>query len=398
MAQPGALTLPDTTLPSAAPTDKCCLGLQDFTLAYVNDDGVTNLLRARFNPNILRNADLRFAQRQVPGTLTTYSATAGRSITADGWGVTNENASIQYIRTATSSAPESNLKAATYGTWSKITSTGKIILSQVIENTDAMPLRSTLCRFQVKMKASAAKTIKIAVVQLNSAGTANTMPATFISAFGANNVDPTLGTNLAYIAPQSGITGDNCTLDTNSFICNVTTSWQRFGGVFLMPSDLKNIIVLIWTDVQFAAADTLSVSECSFGPGQEIQDFDTQPYQSEMNRVQRFFSKSFSIDQNPTTAVGVNTGEKRGVAGKTTTGTDFIAIEYPVEMRSAPTVTTYSPASANATARDITAGADSGAVTVTGNTVKNCYLSFAGNAGSAVGNLFGCHYSADAEI
>jgi hypothetical protein len=46
--------------------------------------------------NMIVNGGFEFAQRQVPGTLTTYSNTTGRSFGADRWGMTNENASIQF--------------------------------------------------------------------------------------------------------------------------------------------------------------------------------------------------------------------------------------------------------------------------------------------------------------
>lgn len=402
MAAPGALTVPTLaatpTTPSAGKQSLFCDNTTARRTKAVDEAGVVKTFDERYLANYLRNSDLRFAQRQQPGSATTYSNLTGRAISADGWGVTNENASVQYIRAATSSSPETGLQSATYGTWSKITNTGKIVLSQVIENTDSMPTRGRVVRFQVSLKASASKTMKIAVIQNKAAATANAIAATFISAFGANNVDPTLGTNLGFLAPVAGVTGDNCTADTNSFICSVTTSWQRFGGCVTVPTDLKNLIVVVWTDTQFAAADTFSMSQASLTDGYEIQDFNTLPYQMEMYRCLRFYCKSFSIDQNPTQAVGVNSGEIRSIAGKAGALAEFIPINFQVEMISAPAVTLYSPASANTTARDITAAADSAATTATGFNVRNGYISFNGAAGTAVGNLLGIHYSADSEI
>jgi hypothetical protein len=397
----GELTMAEVNAPSAGATGKhkIFLDIADSRLKVLSSAGVLRTLDERLNlGNFLRNGEWTLAQRQTPATPTTYSNTTGRSYTADGWTVTNENASVQYFRTGTTNAPESGLQAFAYGNFTKITNQGKIVVSQVIEAAETLPLRGRIARFQVLLKASASKTLKIAVAQLTSAGTANTLPATFISAFGGNGVDPTLGTNLAFVAPLAGVSGDGCTADTNSFICSVTTSWGRFGGCVTVPTNCLNIIVLVWTDTQFLANDQFSISQASLTDGYEIQDYAPVPLSVELLRCQRYYAKSFAIDTGPAQAVGLGTGEVRAITGKTTTSTGYIPIRWPVQMRAAPTVTTFSPVSANATARDITGSLDSGAVTVNRTDASGCDISFAGNASSAVGNLFGIHYTADAEI
>src|SRR5689334_4228167 len=261
--------------------------------------------------NFLRNSDLRYAQRQAPGTLTTRSNTTGRTGTADGWCTTNENASVQYIRTDSRAAPETGLLAPFYGTISKITSTGKIMMSQMLEGVDCAALRGRTVRFQVKLKASASKTLKIAVLQLNSSGTLDTAPATFISAFGGNGVDPTLGTNVAFLAPKSasGTPGspaggsDNVTTSSTCGSCAVTTAWQRFGICVDVPSNARNLFVMIWTDTQFAAADSFSWTEASLTDGMEIQEYAPLDHNRELARCQRYYTKTYEVDTDPTMAV-----------------------------------------------------------------------------------------------
>lgn len=362
--------------------------------------GVLSIMVNRDLPNFIRNSGLWFAQRQVPGTLTTYSNTTGRAITADGWGVTNENASVQFIRTDTSGAFETGLQARNYGTWSKITTTGKFVLSQVIEGADVANFRGRTTRFQCWLKASASKTIKIAVAQLTSAGTIDTMPATFISAFGANSVDPTLGTNLSYLAPKAGVTGDNCTAGTNAFSCAVTTAWQKFGGVVDVPTTAKNVVVLVFTDSQFVAADSLSMSQASFTDGYEIQDWNPRPYQEEMESVMRFYQKSFNIDTNPAQNVGVNTGEFRFTSA-VAASIAFAGVGYtfPVRMRVAPvTLTLYNPAAANAQIRNVTLSTDTTGAAATANGEQGFYVGGTTPASTAAGNSLAVHWSADAEL
>lgn len=366
---------------------------------YVLDDkGVLNILSSRGLTNVLRNAGMWFAQRQAPGTLTTYSNTTGRAFTADGWAVTNENASIQYIRTDTNAAPETGLQARYYGTYSKITNAGKIVISQMLEGTKTMSLRGRTVRFQVWLKASALKTIKIAVIQLNSSGTIDTLPATFISAFGANGVDPTLGTNLAYLAPKSGVSGDNCTAGANAFSCSVTTSWQRFGGVVDVPTNCKNVLVLIWTDTQFAAADSVSMSQASLTDGYEIQDYSPQDLVTELQYCQRFYCKSFSVDTNPVQNAGLAGSVRGSVAVAGAVAAPDAYIRFPVNMRANPTMTYFNPSAANAFLRNVTAGTDATA-TATGTAGDTGLdVSATGLAAWTVAQSTAVHYTADAEL
>jgi len=254
-------------------------------------------------------------------------------------------------------------------------------------------------RFQVLMKASAAKTIKIAVLQLTAAGTIDTLPATFISAFGANGVDPTLGTNLAFLAPKSGVSGDNCTAGTNAFSCSVTTAWQRFGGVVTIPSDAKNIIVMAWTDSQFAAADSFSITQASLTDGYEIQDWSPQDFATELQLCQRFYCKTYEVDTNPSTQV--LPGALRAVVTKAATalGVQF-HWRFPVVMRGNPTVTTVNPVTGANTNPRRTGGtaADETAVATANVNSMSADITATDAASGAVGDAVQVQATADAEL
>jgi hypothetical protein len=353
----------------------------------ITDDG----LRGR---NLLVNAELDYAQRQAPASLTTYSNTTGRAYGADRWGVTNENASIQYQRTDTSAAPETGLQARFYGNWSKITSSGKIILSQVVEGANCLHLRGRRVRVQMKLKASSAKTIRVALLQLAAAGTLDTPPATFASAFGANTVDPTWGTNLAAIVP---LTPDNASIRGNGIDCAVTTAWQRFGAVFGLPTDFKNLIVVVFTDSQFAAADVLRMSEAGIYDGPEIREWVPNQQAADLTLCMRYYQKSFNVD----TAPAQNAGLAGAVRGHTVAGAvaASFGIRLPVPMRVAPTtVTFFNPSAANAFVRNVTAATDATATTAANQSEDGIDVNNTGLAAWLAGQPVAVHYIADAEI
>jgi hypothetical protein len=258
------------------------------------------------------------------------------------------------------------------------------------------------------MKGSATLTAKMAVIQLNSSGTEDTMPASFMSALGADNVDPTLGTNLAFIAPLGAGTpgtpasgSDNVTAGANAASCAVTTSWQRFGFCVTLPTDFKNLIVMIWTDVGVVANVIHSIAQVSLTDGYDIQDWNPLPYAAELLRCQRYFCQTANVDQVlGATALGVNTGEAKGIVGKAAAANgDMIFWRFPVEMRAAPTVTGFNPVTnSSAHIRQITQAVDASAgATITVGSTQSCKVIETSPASSAVGDEIGIHLTADAK-
>lgn len=362
--------------------------------------GVLSILSPNNRPNLLRNAGFWFAQRQAFTAATTYSATAGRAISADGWGITNENASATYRSIDTQSATEAGLQNRYYGEFLKITSTGKLVVSQVIEANDSEAVRGRVVRVTLWMKATAATNVRLGLIQLNSAGTGDTVPATYISAFGGTGTDPTLGANLAYIAPKATVQPDNGTVNGNAVDCVLSTAWQRFSHVFDVPASSKNLIVSVWSNAQLTATNGFFLAQASLTDGYEIQDWTPLSTADEFLKCQRFYASTFANTSTaPATAVGLNTGECRGIAGKAGALAQFIPVRFPVKMRITPaTITLFNPAAANAQVRDVTAGGDMTVSVANGSTALDFFVGATGNAATAVGNLIAVHYTADAEL
>jgi hypothetical protein len=352
--------------------------------------------------NYIINGSHFFAQRQAPGTLTTYSTTTGRNYAADRWGITNENASVQYQRVDTLGGVETGLASRSYGRYKKITNAGKMVVSQFVEGISSANLRGGIVRVQAKMRYSvaASMTVRLGLVELQAAGTIDTVPATFIS--GAVGTDPTLGTNLAYIAPIAGTAeGTGGTIIGNGLTCVLTSAWTRFSANFTVPTTSKNLAVVIWTNGQPAALDELNISEVGLYDSADIHDWAEMPMSTELQMCQRFCCKSFAVDTAPAQNAGV-VGCISGIAGKAgaTALAGKIWVGFPTTMRGLPTVTIYCPTEASAQIDRID-GTTPIAHTATAQLHLGdggVFVTSTGTTNTAVGDTIALHYLASAEL
>lgn len=355
--------------------------------------------------NYVRNSGFWFAQRQAPATLTTYSNVGGRILTADGWGISNENASTQFRRVDTTGAFETGLRNRFWGEYTKITANGKIIVTQVIEGSHAQALRGRTVRVQAWIKAIIGTPIAMKMALISWSGTVDTVPSgagLFFTAHGANGVDPTLATNLSYLAPRSGVTPDNATAAANNISLSATTTWQRFGGVFDVPTTARNLIVAIWSDNQIVTTNGYALSQVSLTDGFEIQEWAPMDIPRELDRVRRFYQKTFTMDVAPAQNAGATTGALLTIIAKaaaTALAANFYW-RYAPEMRASPTVTLFNPGAANAQARRVSgaAAADQTATATANATAASVTITATGDAAGAVGDQVIVHASADAEL
>jgi len=367
----------------------------------LNDTGVDNMLASQDKYNYLRNSGFWFAQRQNPAALTTYNSATNRLINADGWGVTNQNASAQYIRTDTSTTPEANLQSRYYGQYMKITSAGKLEITQCVEGVTSQNLRGRTVRLQLKMRGIIAASTVWNIGLVQNTGAVDAPTAAFFAAQGANGVDPTLGASLAYIAPKATVTPDNAAIVGNKAQCTVTNSatWARFGAVFDVPTTAKNLIVVIWSDSQIAATNGVAVAEVSLTDGFEVQDWQPQSIQEELDRVERMYSKSFGTDTLPAQNAGLAGAVRGHVSVAGTVAGQPIGLRFRTRLRSAaPTFVFFNPSAANAFTRNTTAGTDATATAAANTSDGSSDITFTGIAAWTVAQAVAVHYTADAEI
>jgi hypothetical protein len=341
----------------------------------LDDDHPQYMLRADVRTqNILINGGFDLAQRQAPGTLTTI---ADNKYGADRWRSTRENADLQYQRI--DATGETGLTSKYYGLFKKITNAGKFLVFQAIEGVNSVPYRGKTVIFQLAMKASSAKTIRMAMLELQNAGTMDSLPAALVTAWGADTVDPTLGANVAVItAAQSK---------------SVTTSWQIFSVSVTIPSNSKNLICAFWSDSDFAVNDTLAVAEAGFYPGTAVLPWNPRLIQQEIALCQRYCTKSYPLDVAPGTSGIFSFIYALSKFPTTTRPFD----RFPVTMRATPTVTLYSLTGTAGKIADMN-GTDVGtSVTSTVDQSRNITLTDSGS-GFTVDALYIFHYVADAEL
>jgi hypothetical protein len=405
------LTLTKGSAPASPAANKSALFVDtaDNKPKIIDESGVVSVvtLDGWRDRNVLYNPALEFWQRQAPGSAATYSNVGGRVYGPDRWWTSNETASTTAIRVDTESAKEAGLGTRFYATLTKITNTGKVAFGQTLGATTIMQCRGNKVRLQFMLKTSAPLTLRMGLVQLAAAGTVDTVPisaGTFITAWGANSVDPTLGTNLARITPDAG-SADGGTISGDAMSCACTTSWKRFSCVFTVPETAHNLVPMVWTDGQFTAAQTLSFSEVGLYEGAEIRT-NFVPYASalEILRCQRYYSKSFNLGTLPAASLteANEGGFAKGIISKAaaTALACVIPIRYPVVMRAAPTVTLYTPIGAGAVPYRITGTtpAVQTAVAQRSPSDSGTTVTATGDANGAVGDYIGVHWTAEAEL
>lgn len=262
--------------------------------------------------NYIINGGFDYAERNVtPGTLFTV---ADKDYGPDHWWSTRENTELQY--NVNDAIGETGLTSKNYGTYKKITNAGKFVVVQVIKGINSVPLRGKQVTFQIKMKASASKTIRMSVLELQNAGTIDAPPATLVTAFGADTVDPTFGTNVAIITAAESK--------------SVTNSWQSFSVTVTVPSNSKNVMAAFWTDSDFAANDTLSVAEAGLYITDTVQAWKPRLDAAELLLCQHYFYRWGY--QNSDTGTGFRMFGNGGAGVY-----EGQSIMHPVEMRTIPT-------------------------------------------------------------
>jgi hypothetical protein len=381
----------------------------DKRVKQIDSNGVISTLAedGSKDRNILTNGSFRIQQRvavastAIPGVTTT---TRGGQV-ADRWAVTTSVASnLNWQQVDTASATETGLLARYYGSIISSTAGKKVMISQFIISAEMAHTRGQKVRVSVKtnQKVGSAQTYKLGLLQLSASGTVDVSPAFLTGAWSTTTgVDPAWGTNLAAIAPDASPTGEGGTI-TGSYL-NITTtvaSWQRSSAVFTVPTNAKNLVVVLFSDATGGTTDNISISEFRLTQGADIIDWVDMPLSVELIRCLRFFCKSFAYATVPVTNAGVTTGCVKwtcGVAGAVA-GTWSHHL-FDVRMWKVPTVTLFNPAAANAQVRQIGATAgDCTSSSASEITDRGTAFTTTPGASAVIGTILGVHYTAEAEF
>lgn len=404
--------LTKTAAPSTPAANKSAIFVDtaDRRLKQIDDNGVISTLTedGSKDRNILTNGGLRIQQRVATAStaIPAISTTTRAGQVADRWAVTTSVASnLNWAQIDSSGAVETNLLARYYGSIISSTAGKKVMLSQFILNSEMAHLRGQKVRFSVKtnQKVGSAQTYKLGLLQLAAAGTVDVCPAFLTGAWSTTTgVDPAWGTNLAAITPDASPSGENGTI-TGAYL-NITTqvtTWLRSSCVFTVPTNAKNLVVVLFSDATGGTTDNISLAELRLTQGAELIDWVDMPLVTELIRCERFFSKSFPQTTVPA-ASAVTNGASMGIIGKA--GATALAAKifpvWPVVMWKAPTLTLFTPTAAGAVPFRIDGTTPAAQTAVAQSLVsdRGAFVSATGDVNGAVGDMVAVHWTAEAEF
>lgn len=220
--------------------------------------------------------------------------------------------------------------------------------------------------------------VRMAVIYWTS--TADSVTSDVVGTWGAGN--PTLATNWAYIG-------------TPADIAISTTRARKSVQNLTIPTNAVNLAVFIWLPAQEASTDVLNIARVKLEPGAAATEFVARDPGEELRKINRFYTKSYSTGTAPATNTLVNMAMAEGFSTSLAATNNA---EFPVPMRTAPTVTVYSTAGTTAKL-STTIPADIG-TTVTATNVGDRRIPTLSDSGAGLtsGNKYFFHYVADARL
>lgn len=369
-------------------------------LKYYNGSTTVSLTVPLPPTNYLINGGCDFAQRINPssggGPLQTNGSAASNS--ADGyafdrWKCSFANNTFAGKRIDTNGSLETGITARFYSQHGNSSSTGKFAVFQILEGSQTLPLAGETLTFQIKMKATVAATVRMAILQLNSSGTINSIPNPIVTSWNANGSDPTWGSHVAVVGTA-----------TNQ---SVLTTWSNFTYTVAAPSNALNLICAIWTnaDNSFTSPDVLSFTEAGlFVSSGAVTPWMPRLLSDETVACERFYRKSYDVDTAPQTSTFA--GMFSFGAGGDTAGIIYGTILFPT-MAATPNVVAYDDAGnanklrkvfsggSNATNNLAFTGTSSG---ISVSTRRVTVVSNCSNTSTTTGEAIQCHYIADADL
>jgi hypothetical protein len=198
------------------------------------------------------------------------------------------------------------------------TANKKFGIAQIIENVNCYDIigQTVTLSFQAKVSATTKlDNVKCAIVAWS--GTADSVTSDIISAWGAEDTNPTLITNATYENTPANL--------------NVTTSFASYSvSATIDTANTTNVIAFIWSDVtDTTTGDFLYVTNVQLEVGSTATSFDYRSYGTELALCQRYYfdvgGQAFSV-----ASIGGNAY---------TTTWCYGLVRSPVTMRAMPTFT-----------------------------------------------------------
>lgn len=344
--------------------------------------------------NLFDNSGMQIAQRK-----TTDASITAKDFVLDRWGVQVSGTgalSCDQITNVRPTVASTSLKVAVATTDAMATTTSHAEISQTVEARKLGTLRwgsnsAKKLALSFYVRASIAGNYAIAVEQDDSS-------QVYAKKYTINSAD-TWEQKTLFI---DGNTGDGITLDDGlglTFNWVLDASSTKRGGLTVPQWLTSTTLSKIFPTDGPAFMNTSGASFFLTGCKLEVGDFHTpweDPlFQDELARCQRFFAKSYDYE----TAVGssVTSGAMYERNTGSTASNRCVNVNFPVEMRGTPTMLVYSLTGSSGNASDCDTN-------YTHSRNDSMTLNNAGTkgvsqfVGAANADIFGFHYTADAEF
>ena len=265
--------------------------------------------------NALINGQFAVAQR---GTSFTSGSNDDTDYTLDRWKLFSDGNDVVDVTQETTTVPTNRQYAIALDVE---TANKKFGIAQIIEQKNCVNLigETVTLSFQAKVSSTTnLDNVKAAIIAWD--GTADTVTADMISAWGAEGTDPTLATNFTYENTPANL--------------NLTTSYATYSVTASVDTaSAKNIIVFIWSDVTTTSAgEFLYLSDVKLEAGETATPFEHEDYGTTLRKCQRYYELlGHSVD------LGVTAFSLMSLPFNGGTNNQWTDIPFMVEKRAAPT-------------------------------------------------------------
>ena len=328
------------------------------------------------NPNLLYGANFGTNpwQRGVSFTAATTPANNDGTYLADRWILLSDGNDIVDVTKNAGNAMRYDVQTANK----------QFAAFQILENKDIQQLVDNALNISlaVKMKASVARTFRMAVVKWT--GTADSPTKDCIGTWAGGGTNPTLATDWDFVSTPTDLA--------------VTTSYQTFTDLDVGPlSSATNLGVLIWIDdTSIAGGTTWDLFSAKLEVGHKYTGEYINSYEYELTRCERYYEKSYED--------GVYAGTAATFSGYVScclpNGKDYSSSAHPYRVRKfkVPTVNVYSPDTGAINNFWKPAVGDAGVVLSPSSSQSTTAISGYNSPAHPGPEIMWFHYTADAEI
>jgi len=341
------------------------------------------------NANMLLNGDFQVWQHGTSFTSATIPANSDDTYTADQWILLSEGATDIVDVTKNTGSVDSLPAGAKASMDFLVTATGgdvKFGVFQPLESIASIPRRSTNVTISMWVQGNSGLSgFRFHLVSA-AGGTPDVITSDIIDNWGASTSPPTLIAGWTITEPTV----------TNAEEGIAVLAWSRRSATFLVPATADNLGVLICTnDSAFATGDTLRITNIKMEEGSVMTPYIPTERTTEIQRCERFFTKTFDLETPPAVNLNVHEGALSAVvAGDGFTNTIATEWRLPVRMLKTPSVVTYNWGATGTGWRD---DGDTATVAITAPVADKSKV-YIGSAGATTLGVYYIHGTADARL